>query len=69
MFSNFKRRLRRKDSKVIVSDERLGSDRVEDHKIKVYVKEPSDAVCEMGLCTLKFHFLDYVVEDSEQFGS
>lgn len=64
---NLEQWLRRNDSKEKRSDDFLGS--VEVQKLKAFVKKTFDAHCEVGLYTLKLHFLDHVVDDLERFGS
>lgn len=46
-----------------MSNDLLGSVRVEVQKFKALMKETFDGQCEMGQYTLKFYLLDHRVED------
>lgn len=55
--------MRWKHSREAGSDKLLGSDGVENQKIKVVVKEILDVHCKTGLGTLKLYLLEGVEKD------
>lgn len=69
MHSVLERWLRREDSIAIVSGELLGNVSMEAQKFKALRKDRFIMSCEMGLYTLKLHFLHHTVEDVDRFGS
>lgn len=48
---------------MIVSKEFLGSVRVEVLKFKALMEKMFDVHCQMGLYTLKFYFIEHIVQD------